>query len=117
MAMASLRRNVSPVQRSDLSSETAPQTRTYRTPDRPFRMISREVGQGCWRTTVTLPRSANVVFVCVADGGGPVPGPGLGEDPVDVGLDRVVAEEQLRGDLGVGHPAGDEPEDLDLALG
>src|SRR5262252_4302238 len=117
MAMASLRRNVSPVRRSDLSSETAPQTRTYRTPDRPFRMISREVGPGCWRTTVTLARSANVVAVRVADGGGPVPGPGLGEDPVDVGLDRVAAQEQLRGDLRVVQPTGDEAEDLDLALG
>jgi len=55
--------------------------------------------------------------VRVADGGRPVPGAGLGEDPVDVGLDGVVAQEQLRRDLRVGQAAGDKAEDLGLTLG
>src|ERR1035438_1874985 len=38
--------------------------------------------------------SAYVVAVGVADGGGPVPRSGFGEDPVYVGLDRVVAKVQ-----------------------
>ena len=58
----------------------------------------------------------NVVAVRVADRGGAVPRPGLGEDPADVGLDRVVAQEQLRGDLRIGHPAGDHAQDLRFAL-
>ena len=32
-------------------------------------------------------------------------------------LDRPYAEEELPGDLGVGVAEGDEPEDVDLALG
>jgi hypothetical protein len=39
----------------------------------------------------------------VADGGCPVRGAGLGEDPVDVALDRVGADVELGGDAGVGH--------------
>src|SRR5262249_50287547 len=38
-----LRHHVSPVVRSGLSRETAPQILTYRTPNRPFRVISRQV--------------------------------------------------------------------------
>jgi hypothetical protein len=34
-----------------------------------------------------------------------------------VALDRGVADEQLGGDLGVGQPSGDEPEDLLLPVG
>src|SRR5215469_6148243 len=37
---------LNPVRRSVLSFETAPQTMTYRMANRPFRMISREVGPG-----------------------------------------------------------------------
>ena len=44
------------------------------------------------------------------DGLGPVMQAELAEDPRDVGLDRGVAEEQLTGDVGVGHAphAGEE---------
>jgi hypothetical protein len=57
------------------------------------------------------------VLVGVADRGGAVAGAGFGEDPVDVGLDRVAAQEQLRGDLRVGQPTRDQPQDFRLALG
>src|ERR1700727_1132464 len=67
--------------------------------------------------TTGAARSADVVAVRVADRGRAVPRPGLGEDPADVGLDGVVAQEQLRSDLRVGHPAGDHAQDLRLALG
>jgi hypothetical protein len=58
------------------------------------------------------------VAVRVLDrGGGAVAGPGLGEDPIDVRLDRVGAQEQPGGDLGVGQALGDKAQDLDLAFG
>jgi hypothetical protein len=41
----------------------------------------------------------------------------LGEDPPDVGLDRLLGDDQVAGDLGVGQPAGDERQHLGLALG
>jgi hypothetical protein len=53
----------------------------------------------------------------IAERGDPVARAGLGEDAVDVGLDRVVAEEQAVGDLAVGQALGDQAEDLYLALG
>ena len=39
----------------------------------------------------------------------------LGEDAGDVRLHRRLADEQLGGDLGVGQPAGEQPQDLELA--
>src|SRR3954470_17039672 len=41
----------------------------------------------------------------------------LGQHVGDVGLDRVLAEHELRGDLGVGQAAGDEAQHLELARG
>ena len=61
--------------------------------------------------------SADAVALGIADGGHPVPCPRLGEDPVDVGLDRVAAQEQAFGDFGVGQVLGDQTEDLHPALG
>ena len=48
-------------------------------------------------------RLGEVLVEGVADGSRPVRGAGLGEDPVDVALDRVGAEVELGGDAGVGH--------------
>ena len=42
--------------------------------------------------------------------------PQFGEDVVDVRFDGRLAEEQCRGDLGVGVSMGDEAQDLELAL-
>ena len=39
----------------------------------------------------------------------------LGEDAADVGLDGLLADYQLAGDLAVAVPAGDEVEDLAFA--
>ena len=51
------------------------------------------------------------------DGLGAVAEADLGEEVVDVGLDRGLADEQLPRDLRVGQPGGDEGQDLGLALG
>jgi len=40
----------------------------------------------------------------------------LGEDAGHVGLDGPLADEELPGDLGVGQPAGNEAQDIQLAL-
>jgi hypothetical protein len=42
--------------------------------------------------------------------------PVLAKIPVDVRLDRVVAQAQPPGDLRIGQPAGDGAEDLHLAV-
>src|SRR5579859_3858793 len=55
---------------------------------------------------VSLNRGGQAVLVGVPDGLGPVAGAGLGEDPVDVGLDRGVAEVEALADLGVAQPRG-----------
>src|SRR5262245_47296674 len=47
----------------------------------------------------------------------PVAAVQLGQEPAHVGLDRGHAQVQARGDLGVGHPGGDQREHLVLALG
>ena len=57
------------------------------------------------------------VAVGVGDGLCAVSTAGLGEDAVDVGLHGGFADEQPRGDLGVGQAGGNELEDLGLALG
>ncbi len=49
------------------------------------------------------------------DGLGAVVEVELGEDARDVGLDGGVAYDELAGDVGVGHAAGDEPEHFELA--
>ena len=41
----------------------------------------------------------------------------LAEDVAQVRLDRLLAEEQLGGDLGIGFAVDDEPRDLELACG
>ena len=41
----------------------------------------------------------------------------LAEDVAQVGLDRLLAEEQLGGDLGIRLAVDDEPRELELALG
>ena len=41
----------------------------------------------------------------------------LGEDPADVGLDRLLRQHQRVGDLAVGQAAGDQLGDLQLARG
>ena len=53
----------------------------------------------------------------VGDRLGAVRGPDLGEEIVDVGLDRGLTDEQAAGDLGVGLAAGDEAQDLGLPRG
>ena len=57
-----------------------------------------------------------MVATGVADGGGPVPRSGLGEDAVDVGLDRVIAQVKPLGYLRVGQAGADQGEDFRLAL-
>ena len=57
------------------------------------------------------------VLVGVADGSGAVAGAGFVEDPVDVGLDGCVAEDQLVCDLLVREAGGDQLEHFDLAWG
>src|SRR5215813_3119423 len=47
----------------------------------------------------------------------PVAAVQLGQEPAHVRLDRGHAQVQARGDLGVGHPGGDQREHLALALG
>ena len=51
------------------------------------------------------------------DGLGAVPGTELQQHAADVRLHRLPAQEELAGDLGVGQPAGDEPQDVGLAAG
>jgi predicted MFS family arabinose efflux permease len=41
----------------------------------------------------------------------------LAEDPGHVGLDRRLGDDEPRGDLGVGEPAGDRAQNLELAIG
>ena len=53
--------------------------------------------------------------VGVAGGLGAVTRAGLGEDTVDVGLDRRLREHERVGDLRVGEPARDGQQDLALA--
>ncbi len=53
----------------------------------------------------------------VVDRFGPVAGEQLPEDLVQVGLDRSFGDEQPVGDIPVGMPGGEEPEDLELAPG
>jgi endonuclease/exonuclease/phosphatase family metal-dependent hydrolase len=60
---------------------------------------------------------SELVVAGVADGSGAVGGPGLGEDPVDVGFHGVGAEVQLSGDVGVGLAPGDHGQDLGFPLG
>ena len=62
-------------------------------------------------------RSADVMLAGVADRRGPVPGSGFGEDPVDMGLDRVVAQVQAPGDLRIGLAVEHEHGELELASG
>ena len=50
-------------------------------------------------------------------GGGPVAQLQLGEHVVDVRLDRALADKQLGGDLGVGHPEADQRQHLTLPGG
>jgi hypothetical protein len=54
------------------------------------------------------------VLVGVADCLGAVACAGLGEDVVDVRLDRRAADHERGGDLGVGEAGGNEFEDFDL---
>src|SRR5882757_2371002 len=46
-----------------------------------------------------------------------VAGPDLGEDPVDMRLDRGIRQYELRTDLGVGETGGNQREHLGLASG
>ena len=57
------------------------------------------------------------VGVGVDDGLGAVAGADLGEDVVDVALDRGGGDHEALGDLGVGQALGDQGQDLDLARG
>jgi peptidoglycan/LPS O-acetylase OafA/YrhL len=57
------------------------------------------------------------VLVGVPDGLGAVAHAGLGEQPVDVRLDRHLADEQPPGDLPVRQPGPDQAEHLDLTGG
>jgi hypothetical protein len=43
----------------------------------------------------------------------PIAQPRLGEEVVDVGLDRRLRDVERAGDLGVGPALGDQPQDLD----
>jgi hypothetical protein len=56
-------------------------------------------------------RSPDFVIACVAERGGPVGRAGLGEDTVDVALDRVRAEIKRSGDLGVSPAPGHQRQD------
>jgi hypothetical protein len=51
------------------------------------------------------------------DGLGAVVQAELGENPRDVGLDGGITEERLASDVGVGHAAGEQAHDLQLAGG
>src|SRR5262249_24174090 len=66
LIQAGLSHHISPVLRSGLSRETAPQILTYRTPTRPFRVKSREVAAGlAWVPGVTpSPRSCPLPRCC-----------------------------------------------------
>src|SRR5215472_5189766 len=74
-----------------------------------------------WRPTA-LPRSdggpsclhSQPVLVGVGDGLPSVSRMDLHEQPVDVALDRALADDQVFGDLGVGEPGGDEAKYFDL---
>ena len=54
-------------------------------------------------------------FVGEDDGLGTVVEVELGEDACDVGFDGGVADDELVGDVAVGHAAGDQAQDLELA--
>src|SRR5436309_16048018 len=54
-------------------------------------------------------------FVCEYDCLGSVVEVELGEDPGDVGLDSGVADDELAGDFGIGEPAGNEAQHVELA--
>src|SRR5690349_23094153 len=41
----------------------------------------------------------------------------LAQDVTDVSLDRVLADDQLLGDLAVGHAVGNQPQHVQLAFG
>jgi hypothetical protein len=57
----------------------------------------------------------DAVAVGVGDGLGTVAASGLGEDPVDVGLDCGFADVSAGGDLGVGQALGGQREDFAFA--
>src|ERR1700722_19836452 len=61
-------------------------------------------------------RSANSVIACVAERGRPVGRTGLGEDTVDVALDRVRTEVEGCGNLRVGPAPGHQGQDLCFPL-
>ena len=63
------------------------------------------------------PKAREPVRVGVDDGLRAVAGADLGEDVVDVALDRRGADHEPLGDLGVGQALGDQAEHLDLARG
>jgi hypothetical protein len=58
-----------------------------------------------------------VVLVSVGDGLGAVAASGLGQQVIDVALDRAFANRKALGDLGVGQARGDKGEDFGFARG
>src|SRR5262249_57297009 len=62
-------------------------------------------------------RGGHAVLAGVPDGLGPIARARLGEDPVDVGLDRGVAQEQALGDLGVAQARREKGQHLGLTRG
>ena len=58
-----------------------------------------------------------VVLAGVVNGGGAIARSGLGKDPIDVTLDRVVAEYEPLGDLEVGRAGGKKGQYLGLSRG
>ena len=72
-------------------------------PGCPVNVVMRNVSPPA-EDAVSLNRGGQAVLVGVSDGLGPVAGAGLGEDPVDVGSDRGVAQAEALADLGVAQP-------------
>src|SRR3984885_16053594 len=68
--------------------------------NRRFKQRNRPMGLSCLR--------AQPVLVGVGDGLPSVSRMDLHEQPVDVALDRALADDQVFGDLGVGEPGGDK---------
>ena len=68
-------------------------------------------------TQVLRGRRRQAMLIGEPDGLGAVAGACLGEDPVDVSLDRGVAQEETLGNLGVAQARGEEGEHLGLAGG
>src|SRR5580704_17204413 len=88
---------------------------TSRPPSTRHTHVTRRTGN--FHGAVGLIESGQTVLVGVPDGLRAVPDAGLGEDPVDVGLHRGVAEVEALGDLGVAQYRGEQAEDFGLADG